>query len=99
MNFFKKANEEETQSEEEQEAVRRNIRDEYLKVHKIKKKHELLIKVGCMPPEKLKKNVTVDDDIPLIASQKGFGEVNEVRLDYINNIASESESKGQPEGT
>ncbi len=99
VSFFKKANEEEIQSEEEQEMVRRNIRDEYLKVHKIKKKNELLVKVGCLLPGKLKKNVTVDDDAPLTFPKKGFEEVNEVRLDYINKIVSEGEIKGQPEGT
>ncbi len=98
IEFVQKTNEEEDKLEYEQKLVRKNIRAEYLKVHKVKQKNELLMKAGCLAPEKLEDTIVVDYDAPIIPLNKDFGEVKEVHFNYIDRIASRKKNRGQPEG-
>ena len=89
IDLTQKTSEEETELEHEQEIVRKKIRDEYLKVHNKKRKHELLRKAGCIPEEQL----------PHFLLNKDFGKVKEVHFDYIDDTGVQKNIRGQPEGT
>ena len=99
IDFARKTDEEETELEHEQKAVRRKIRDEYLKVHNINRKHELLIKAGCFPKEQRERNLVIDHDDPQLSLNKHFGEVKEVHFNYVDNMILSEKIRGQPEGT
>lgn len=87
FDLVKKVSEEELESKNEQKLVRENLRDEYLKVHKMKKKNELLKKAGCPP------------DVSALSLNKHFGEIKEVHFDYLQEIISSEKIRGEPEGT
>ena len=99
IDFTRKADEEETELEHEEKVVRRKIRDEYLKVHNIKRKHELLMKAGCFPKDQLEKKIVIDHDDPQLSLKKDFGEVKEVHFNYVDNTILSEKIRGQPEGT
>ena len=99
VQLIKKTNEEKAESEYEQELIRKKIKDEYLKVHKMKKKNALLMKADGLTPEQFEKSIVVDHDDPPFSISKDFGEVKEVHFNYIDRIVSQEKNKGQPEGT
>ena len=98
VDLVQKTKEEKAKLEYEQELIRKKIKDEYLKVHKMKKKNALLMKAG-LPPEQLEKTIVVDHDAPPFSISRDFGEVKEVHFNYIDNIVSRKKTEGQPEGT
>ena len=99
IDLVKKTNEEEAELEHEQNLVRKKIKDEYIKVHKMKRKNELLMKAGCLPPEHAEKTIVVDHDDPPFSLNKDFKKIKEVHFNYIDNIVSDEKNRGQPEGT
>ena len=99
IDLIQKTKEEKAKLEDEQELIRKKIKDEYLKVHQMKKKNELLMKAGCMPSDQLKKTLIVDHDAPPFSINRDFEEVKEVHFNYIDNVASSKKTEGQPEGT
>jgi hypothetical protein len=98
IDLVQKTNEEEDKLEHEQKLIRKNIRAEYLKIHKVKQKNELLMKAGCLSPEKSEDTIVVDHDAHILSLNKDFGEVNEVHFNYIDRIVSRKNNTGQPEG-
>ena len=99
IDLLNKENEEESKLEHEHAQVRKKIRDEYLKVYKVKQKQELLIKAGCLPPEQLEKTIVVDHDDPPFSLNKDFQKVKEVHFNYIDDTIPQKKIRGQPEGT
>ncbi len=87
VDLLKETKEEENKLEREQGLVRKKLRDEYLKVHKMKIKNELLMKAGCLPPD------------PSLSLENDFGEVKEVHFNYVKGMDPHKKARGQPEGT
>lgn len=99
IDLVHKEKEEKIKSEYEQELVRKKIKNEYMKVHKVKQKNELLNRVGCLPPEQLEEIIVADHGDPPFSLDKDLGNVKEVRFDYLDKILSREKNRGQPEGT
>ena len=95
IDFAQKTNEEEVNLRHEQEFILNKIKDEYLKVHKMKKGQELLERV-----ERLSKgqghNPQGDH---LYSPNKDFKKAKGVHFDYLTGATSKKEDgEGQPEG-
>ncbi len=98
VDLFKKAEEEEDKLDHENKLIRNNIKGEYLKIHKIKKKHELLMKTGFLSPEQVEETI-IDSDCPSLSLKKDFqGIEKEVHFDYRDDAISNKNNRGEPEG-
>lgn len=99
IDLIQRLNEDRMKIYYEQSLVRKKIRDEYLKVHKVKRKKELLMKAGCLLPEQVEKTIVLDHTEPSFTLNKEFGKVKEVHFDYIDSTDPKENIRGQPEGT
>lgn len=61
FHLFEKKNEEEHKLLEQDEFLRKQIRDEYQKIYRLKRKTELLAKAGCLDQDEKKKLVSEMD--------------------------------------
>ena len=99
IHLFKKGEEEDDKLAHENKLVKNNIKGEYLKVHKMKRKHELLMKAGYLSPEQVEKTIIVAHDHPSILFKKDFqGVEKEVHFDYRDDATSNKKNRGEPEG-
>ena len=99
IDLIKMTNEEVAKLEHEQELIRKKLRDEYLKIHKMRRRDELLMKAGCMQKEQSEKNIVVDHDATPFSLNKDFEKVKEVHFNYIDDVTHGEKIRGKPEGT
>ena len=79
--------------EHEQELIRKRIRNEYEKVHKMKRGHELLKQAGCFSQEQQDSVLQTD------LLNKDFEKINEVHFNYLNDLIPQENTRDQPEGS
>ncbi|OGI18844.1 MAG: hypothetical protein A3B68_06330 [Candidatus Melainabacteria bacterium RIFCSPHIGHO2_02_FULL_34_12] len=89
------------QLKQERESFQKNIREEYQKIYRLRRKHELISRAISMESES-EENVILDVEDPRIGLNNGNGNSSSVHINYLNkfgNKAQNAQKKGRsPQG-
>ena len=87
IRFLKVTNEIEMETAGNDHCVRKEIENEYKRIHMLRKRKELLMKAGCLDPKE-NENIVFDIDDAGVGSGNKPKEAHEVRFNYLEKYGS-----------
>ena len=94
IDVLEKKQEEESKLHEEEIQLRKKIEHEYQRIYKLKRKHELLKKIGALDTKE-RKNITSNTDSPI---NTNLTPDKKVYFSYLNRFGTDGEHQNIPEG-
>ncbi|MBI2996662.1 MAG: hypothetical protein HYY52_08185 [Candidatus Melainabacteria bacterium] len=80
--------------QEQEEYLRKKIRDEYHKIYSLRRRIELLRKAGCIKSNEAKHIISGSDD--LVVNTNNYESVNNVYFNYLKKFSNQHGKKENP---